>query len=297
MAFESKIPADYLPGGLQHSLFLQKLIEETNWHPSFAKKAVVEYLRFLEIVAQFGVAQTPSLIVDEVWHLHLQFTKDYWEYLCPKLLKHPLHHVPTERSEEDRAHNAQRYAATLEHYGELFGEAPQQFWPNRKEKKQPFLKKPLQAAAVLLASFMLVALSDGSSFRFLPQISGPDFLFFYGTLLLVYNFFSAGALFLDRHFREAQQTSTAVFSVVLLGWIVIWVVGALRIYHGMLHDYPVSNLVTLVALGGGLAPYLFSLTAAGMNTFEVSNGRSNFFDSSCSSCSSCGSGCGGCGGD
>ena len=36
----------------------------------------------------------PSDEVDQVWHLHLTHTRDYWQRFCPKVLGRELHHEP-----------------------------------------------------------------------------------------------------------------------------------------------------------------------------------------------------------
>ena len=63
---------------------------------------------------------TPSEDVDEAWHLHLIYTRSYWDGLCRTVLGRPLHHVPTRGGPQERARHAAQYLQTLETYREAF---------------------------------------------------------------------------------------------------------------------------------------------------------------------------------
>lgn len=49
---------------------------------------------FLSVVSDTPV--TPSQDVDEVWHVHLTYLRDYWDVWCGRVLQRRLHHDPTE---------------------------------------------------------------------------------------------------------------------------------------------------------------------------------------------------------
>ena len=57
--------------------FEQRLAHEQGWALGFAKRAVQEYLRFAYLCVHAGPC-TPSVEVDQVWHLHLTYSRDYW---------------------------------------------------------------------------------------------------------------------------------------------------------------------------------------------------------------------------
>ena len=57
--------------------FEQRLAHEQGWELGFAKRAVQEYLRFAYLCVHAGPC-TPSVEVDQVWHLHLTYSRDYW---------------------------------------------------------------------------------------------------------------------------------------------------------------------------------------------------------------------------
>src|SRR5207249_4879337 len=64
------------------------------------------------------------------WHLHLLFTRSYWEGLCGRVLGRPLHHTPTTGGPEERANFALQYERTRESYGRIFGSPPPaDIWP------------------------------------------------------------------------------------------------------------------------------------------------------------------------
>lgn len=105
------------------------LVRKFRWQRGHAEAAVEEYRRFCFLAATGATGVSPSAEVDEVWHLHLQHTRDYWERFCPQVLRMDLHHEPGGRSHDrDRVFRAQ-YAETLARYQAVFGPPPEAFWP------------------------------------------------------------------------------------------------------------------------------------------------------------------------
>ena len=97
-----------------------------------------EYRRFLYLAVRAGHPVTPSDAVDQAWHLHLCYTRSYWEELCGEVLGQPLHHGPTKggRAEGEKFHDW--YERTLASYREAFGEAaPATIWPASRERFLP----------------------------------------------------------------------------------------------------------------------------------------------------------------
>ncbi|UBV41896.1 hypothetical protein LAJ19_09595 [Deinococcus taeanensis] len=111
---------------------LTRLTREQGWTPAFAARAAHEYLRFVLLAAVSGHPVTPPRAVDEVWHLHLTFTRDDWERLTP-LLPGALHHDPAgDRCPALRT----QYEATLDAYARMFGEAPPaDLWPDPRRSR------------------------------------------------------------------------------------------------------------------------------------------------------------------
>lgn len=110
--------------------FSDRLAKENAWSKEFTARAIEEYKRFLYLCAEAGHAVTPSEAVDQVWHLHLCYTRSYWHDLCQQVLGFPLHHGPTRGGTLERAKFSQWYGRTLQSYADLFDEAPpDDIWP------------------------------------------------------------------------------------------------------------------------------------------------------------------------
>ncbi len=110
--------------------FTARLARENGWSRGFAAEVVEEYKRFLFLAMVAGHPVTPSEQVDQAWHLHLVYTKSYWEELCGKVLGRPLHHGPTEGGMAEGHRFRCQYEETLASYERLFGgPAPSAIWP------------------------------------------------------------------------------------------------------------------------------------------------------------------------
>ncbi len=122
------------PEGAARS-FVQRLAQENGWSLSYSRRVFDEYARFLFLAATSGHAVTPSDEVDQAWHLHLAYTKHYWEELCGRILGRPLHHGPTAGGAAEATRYRSQYAATLESYRSAFGsEPPGDIWPSVRER-------------------------------------------------------------------------------------------------------------------------------------------------------------------
>lgn len=108
---------------------LDRLSQEHGWTVDLTERALTEYRRFVVLALTSPTPVTPSRTVDEVWHTHLTFTRDYWEGLTPRLPR-PLHHDPGSGDPGDPQRYAAQYAATLALYERTFGKtAPADLWP------------------------------------------------------------------------------------------------------------------------------------------------------------------------
>lgn len=110
--------------------FSRRLANENGWTRRYALRATEEYKRFAYLACVAAHPVTPSEAVDQVWHLHLIYTRSYWDEFCGQVLRRSLHHSPTEGGiMEARKYYAQ-YERTLEAYIREFGEeAPADIWP------------------------------------------------------------------------------------------------------------------------------------------------------------------------
>ncbi|MDM7955432.1 hypothetical protein [Blastomonas sp.] len=110
--------------------FTRRLARENGWSRAYAAKVVEEYRRFLYLAATDTNSVTPSEQVDQAWHLHLAYTRHYWEELCARIIGRPLHHGPTAGGVAEGRRYRSIYASTLQRYRDTFGaEPPSDIWP------------------------------------------------------------------------------------------------------------------------------------------------------------------------
>lgn len=111
--------------------FTARLARENGWTEAYAERVFDEYRRFCFLAATSETELTPSDAVDQAWHLHLTYTRDYWGRYCPEVLGHPLHHGPTAGGGSERSRFFDQYARTLHRYEQVFGAPPPgDIWPD-----------------------------------------------------------------------------------------------------------------------------------------------------------------------
>ena len=122
--------------------FAARLSDETGWSRAYALAAIREYRRFVYLALTGDQPVTPSREVDAVWHLHLTYTRSYWERFCGETLGRPLHHEPTPGGNAAATTYRAQYANTKARYLAEFGEnAPVALWPPENERFQPDIRK------------------------------------------------------------------------------------------------------------------------------------------------------------
>ena len=118
-----------LDGAAQLS-FSKRLARDNGWPVAFAQRTVLEYKKFVYLAATCGHPVTPSDEVDQAWHLHLVYTRSYWDELCGQVLGFALHHGPTKGGAAEGHKFGDWYAQTLHSYQAAFGSAPPaDIWP------------------------------------------------------------------------------------------------------------------------------------------------------------------------
>jgi hypothetical protein len=115
--------------------FNDRLARENGWSRSHADRVIFEYKRFCFLAATGKDPVTPSDAVDQVWHLHLTYTHDYWDRFCPEILGRSLHHGPTSGGGAEQQRYYTQYAQTLKSYEEVFEQCPPvDLWPNAAKR-------------------------------------------------------------------------------------------------------------------------------------------------------------------
>lgn len=133
--------------------FSQRLAQENCWSLAYARRVVEEYKKFAFLAVAAGHPVTPSDQVDQVWHLHLTYTRSYWETFCPKILQMPLHHEPTQGGGAEHSKFVDWYSRTLSSYENFFGTSPPaDIWPHPSVRFGPeieFVRVNLQHSWLL----------------------------------------------------------------------------------------------------------------------------------------------------
>ncbi|MEC5126016.1 hypothetical protein VSU19_04605 [Verrucomicrobiales bacterium BCK34] len=154
--------------------FADRLARENRWTPEFTQRVIAEYRKFLYLCAVAGHTVTPSDEVDQAWHLHLCYTRNYWDDCCKRVLGFPLHHGPTKGGKNEAAKFHELYEETLKSYRGHFGEeAPADVWPpsairfatrsfRRVDAARHFII-PKRAVAVFAAAIATVLFAAGCS--------------------------------------------------------------------------------------------------------------------------------------
>lgn len=182
--------------------FTARLTRENGWSVGFARRVVEEYKRFVFLAMAAGHVVTPSDAVDEAWHLHLIYSKSYWDGLCHNVLGCPLHHIPSQGGPAEAARHREQYKQTLASYCKHFGEtAPTDIWPPvelrfgkglenaRVSRSQnwivprPRLWPTARRISGWLVTTAVAPMLVGIVNPF--EMTGPEFLVLYGILTLM----------------------------------------------------------------------------------------------------------------
>ncbi|QJW99614.1 TIGR04222 domain-containing membrane protein [Frigoriglobus tundricola] len=152
--------------------FAARLARENGWSRSYADRVIEEYKRYAFLAATGSAPVCPSEDVDAAWHLHLTYTRSYWQRFCGDVLGRPLHHEPTRGGPAEGAKHFKMYADTLTAYRAAFGHSPPaDIWPTPAERfgddtkhravntarNWVIPKAPVKRVATLTAAFAVAA--------------------------------------------------------------------------------------------------------------------------------------------
>ena len=133
--------------------FSKRLAKDNGWSLDYAQRVIEEYKKFTFLAVVTDHPVTPSDPVDQAWHLHLSYTRSYWEEFCPNVLQMPLHHEPTRGGQTEQQKFDDWYDQTLTSYERFFGTVPPvDVWPTpemRCERDLNFVRVNTQQNWVL----------------------------------------------------------------------------------------------------------------------------------------------------
>lgn len=110
--------------------FSDRLARENSWPFDYAVEVILEYKKFIFLQCIATHPLTPSDQVDQVWHLHLLYTRSYWIEMCDGILQRQIHHGPTQGGLAERNKFQDWYAKTLQLYHTTFNMTPpMSIWP------------------------------------------------------------------------------------------------------------------------------------------------------------------------
>ncbi|MBO0951104.1 glycine-rich domain-containing protein [Fibrella forsythiae] len=115
--------------------FAARLARENGWTAAYTQRVMEEYRKFLFLCCVTPTGVTPSDPVDQAWHLHLTYTKSYWDDLCRNTLGRDINHNPTKGG----ASEGQKFDGMYSHsqllYAHYFGTPPPaDIWHNNQQR-------------------------------------------------------------------------------------------------------------------------------------------------------------------
>ena len=106
---------------------LERVRKQNLWTMEYTERVAEEYLRFMFLATKNYVV--PSLEVDEIWHAHLLFSRDYSTF-CKEFLQRTIHHGPS-TTLASISDDKEMYATTKRLYFMYFSETPpEDIWPS-----------------------------------------------------------------------------------------------------------------------------------------------------------------------
>lgn len=239
--------------------FTARLARDNGWTNNYAARVVLEYKKFIFLCCVAGHQVTPSDEVDQAWHLHLVYSRSYWNDLCRDTIGRPIHHGPTKGGNAERTKYKDNYANTLESYRKFFeSEPPADIWPTGKQRfseinftrvnthrnwvvpKAVLPMHPVGFAVILIllmaVPFLIFAVSDLVPFIFaiLLFTAIGIALFSYVTFAIKYNLF--GPTLILKRIRERRKLGkpaplwhrSMIVGLFPVGFALIFIVGVAK---------------------------------------------------------------------
>lgn len=107
---------------------LTYLVEREEVSPDLVAILEREYKRFIAIrLAHPDVSIVPSLLIDEIWHAHILFTREYLTFCNAINNGKYIHHSPFLKDDDPVGDPSIKNTLML--YREMFGHPPATVWP------------------------------------------------------------------------------------------------------------------------------------------------------------------------
>lgn len=115
--------------------FVERVMKENLWDKIYTLRVIEEYKKFIELGSIQSVA--PSREIDQVWHAHLLYSKDY-DKMCDRL-GFFFHHNPTPK-ELVKTIGKDAYVETIKLYRKVFQyDPPADIWTRWKDKHYAYV--------------------------------------------------------------------------------------------------------------------------------------------------------------
>ncbi|WP_202390809.1 hypothetical protein [Flavobacterium sp. Sd200] len=173
--------------------FKTRLARENGWTSIYTKRVIDEYKKFIFLCCTSAEPITPSDPVDQAWHLHLTYTKSYWQNLCRDTLGMEIHHNPTKGGKSEQQKFSISYKKLYELYTEKFNsQPPTDIWHDEKirfsdidfvrtnKAKYWIVRKPSAKIRSLIMQLFITALA----MLFIQASDSFGFLIIFITIIL-----------------------------------------------------------------------------------------------------------------
>jgi hypothetical protein len=75
--------------------FSHRLALETGWSRSYCHSVIAEYKAFIYLTVIANHPVTPPPDIDDVWHLHMIYSRNYWDEFCANVVGEMVYHAPS----------------------------------------------------------------------------------------------------------------------------------------------------------------------------------------------------------
>lgn len=162
--------------------FVTRLAYENAWTEVFTQQAILEYKKFMFLVAISPEMLSPSKIVDVVWHQHLIYSDSYKNFCT--LLGKEIQHLPSTHDAKEQSSFEEAFVKTEKIYKENFHESDWDFWKIKSDLDLlNFTVKPPRFDNYFLLFLSATFVFTGVLFflikPILVQIYNPEFMIGY----------------------------------------------------------------------------------------------------------------------